>query len=149
MGRASIPAHPLHVAGVWTGREWTFGCACGRTGEVLGSFPSPSRAFRAPRAPEIPISFDPFGRLPRRLSIFDYNEVRIRASRTRRLFSTLDKHAWKKYWTVLPLTFLCLGKLPWRSHWRGILPFFPILCLFICLFVLNHSREWNSIQYIY
>ena len=65
--------------------------------------PSTSRAFRAPRAPEIPISFDPFERLPRRLSLFDYHEVKI-------VLDTRQSRA-EKIWDYPAFNFLMFGKL--------------------------------------
>ena len=65
--------------------------------------PSTSRAFRAPRAPEIPISFDPFERLPRRLSLFDYHEVKI-------VLDTRQSRV-EKIWDYPAFNFLMFGKL--------------------------------------
>ena len=80
-------------------------------GDIRFPFPS-SRAFRAPRAPEIPISFD--------LSNGCHAGYPYSITIKSRSFSTLDKHAWKKYGTALPLTFR--------------LSFLYSDCLFVCLF---------------
>ena len=79
--------------------------------DIRFPFPS-SRAFRAPRAPEIPISFD--------LSNGFHSGYPYSITIKSRSFSTLDKHAWKKYGTALPLTFR--------------LSFLYSVCLFVCLF---------------
>ena len=71
-------------------------------GDIRFPFPS-SRAFRAPRAPEIPISFDPFERLPRRLSLFDYHEVKI-------VLDTRQSRV-EKIWDYPAFNFLMCGKL--------------------------------------
>ena len=60
-------------------------------------------AFRAPRAPEIPISFDPFERLPRRLSLFDYHEAKI-------VLDTQQSRV-EKTWDCPAFNFLMCGKL--------------------------------------
>ena len=87
-----------------------------------------SRAFRAPRAPEIPISFD--------LSNGFHSGYPYSITIKSRSFSTLDKHAWKKYGTALPLTFLCLVTPIYRVVIDEVfrLSFLYSVCLFVCLF---------------
>lgn len=135
--RNCYPVHPMNV--IFTLSTWQVfeRGGNGRTGETLGSlFP--------PRAP-FALLVRPKSQSPSALSNGCYAGYPYSITMKSRSFSTLDKHAWKKYGTALPLTFLCLvNSHIWCSHWRGIQTFFPVLCLFICLFVLNHTREWNS-----